>query len=853
MQKFAWGFVHAPQYLVPWHFVASFCEGQTTGGTARTNKYWVERHMHIRVVLAPSVWLFGACSPAYGQAGTPEREIVQAVPAAQDEIIVTARRREESLTAVPVAITAMTQQELKRAGISDFRSLSSALPTLKTSEATSGAGGSIYIRGVGTTGGISAGLDQGVSINVDGVQFSRGSILRLGLYDAAQIQVLRGPQALFFGKNSPAGIISITTADPGDRFELSGQGSYEFTAREWIGQVAASAPLTDTLGVRVVVNGSRMKGYFINDAGRVTDAINAIRPNTAFTVGDDRAPNRRSIFARGTVKFDPSDLFDARLKISYSSQHQDNISDIKQKIVCPYGASQVGTTVALLGGNAALTPLLAIDDCKPNRHYTHGTLPSGVAALAPGRSTPDDLAETSIFLTSLEMNVNPTPEIKVTSVTGYESTTDDLIDNYSWNPAYLPLIVFNSHTKDHSFTQELRLATSFADSPVNVLVGGFYQDAKLSVFNYNSPSGAPRFDQDIGTRALSVFGQGIWNITDTVELSGGARYSSERKTFAVARGGVGQPTRVPKRTFHDLSPELTLTYRPSRTMTFYGSFKEGFKSGGYNPRYNSGGPIAAPGDDVSFDQERVRGGEIGAKSELLDRSLRLSATAYSYKYSNLQVTSIDNSGLVAVIRIQNAAAARVKGLEFDANLAPRAIPGLRLASSINYTDARYLSFISPCFTGQTIAEGCNLLPDATTGRFTSQDLGGERLTNSAPWSMTFGASYELPAGAGWMLGVAADTKYEGAYNPLPERDPLVRQADYWMLNASVRAFAEDGRWELALIGRNLTNVYRAVESASASLTGTASRTGTATPGGRADYTGNVIRPRSIMAQVTVKY
>ncbi|MDB5686140.1 MAG: hypothetical protein JWR77_729, partial [Rhizorhabdus sp.] len=553
------------------------------------------------------------------------------------------------------------------------------------------------------------------------------------------------------------------------------------------------------------------------------------------------------------LKFEPSDTFDARLKVSYSSQQQDNISDIKQKIACPYGTSQVATTVSLLGGNPALAPLLAIDDCKPNRHFTHGTMPQGVANLAPGRSTPNDLSKTTIFLSSLEMNQALTPDIKLTSVTGYESTKDDIIDNYSWNPAYLPAIVYDSNTQDHSFTQEIRVATSFPDFPVNFLFGGFYQDAKLSAFNYNTPSGTPRFDQDIGTRALSFFGQGIWNITDTVELSGGARYSSERKTFRVQRGGIQQPTLVPKRNFHDLSPEVTLTYRPSRAATFYASFKEGFKSGGFNPRYNLGAPIAAPGDDVSFDQERVRGGEVGAKGELLDRSLRVSLAAYNYKYSDLQVTSIDNSGIVAVIRIQNAAAARVKGLEFDANFAPRAVPGLRLNSSVNYTSAKYLNFISPCFTGQTIAEGCNLRPDTTTGRFTSQDLSGRRLTNSAPWSMAFGASYEVPITTGWMLGFSGDTKYEAAYNPLPEQDVLVRQDAYWMLNGSVRIFSDDGNWEFAVIGRNLTNVYRAVESASASLTGISTRTGTATAGGRADYTGNVIRPRSIMAQVSFKY
>jgi iron complex outermembrane receptor protein len=773
---------------------------------------------------------------------------------ADEEIIVTARRRDETLTAVPVAITAMTQTELQRAGVTDFRSLSSALPTLKTSEATSGAGGSIYIRGVGTTGGLSAGSEQAVSINVDGVQFSRGSILRLGLYDAAQVQVLRGPQALFFGKNSPAGVISVTTADPGDRFEISGRASYEFEARTIASQFAVSGPITDTLGARVFVNVDKSDGYFINDAGTVSDAINAIRPGTAFTLGDDRGPYRRSVFVRGTLKFEPSSVFDARLKTSYSYQNQDNASDYKQKIACSAGVSQVASTVSALGGNPALTPLLAIDDCRPNRHFTHGTLPQSTAALALGNlSVPNTLGKASILLGSLEMNLEVAPAIKLTSVTGYEKTKDYFIDSFSWNPAYLSALTFETHNKDHSFTQELRLATNFTGFPVNFLVGGFYQDAGLFIYNYNAPSLGARFDQRIGTRAASIFGQAIWNITKQIELSGGARYSTERKTFSVERAGVPQPTLVPKNTYHDLSPELTLTFRPSQLATFYATYKQGFKSGGFNPRYNSGNPIAAPGDDVSFAPESTSGGEIGAKAELLDRSIRIALAVYNYKYQDLQVSSVDNSTAVATIRVQNAATARSKGVEWDMTYSPRLIEGMRFNSSINYSNARYLQFTSPCYVGQTIAEGCNLVP-AGNGRFTSQELSGRRLTNSAEWSIAFGTSYEVPiSSGGWMLGFAADTKHESAYNPLPEQDPLVAQRGYWLVNGSVRVFSDKGRWEFAVIGRNLTNVYRAIESTSASFTGNGALTGTATTGGRPDYTGNLLAPRSIMAQASFKF
>ncbi|MDB5713964.1 MAG: hypothetical protein JWO15_1361 [Sphingomonadales bacterium] len=774
--------------------------------------------------------------------------------ATDDEIIVTARRRDETLTAVPVAITAISQAEMQRAGVTDFRSLSTALPTLKTSEATSGAGGSIYIRGVGTTGGLSAGSEQAVSINVDGVQFSRGSILRLGLYDAAQVQVLRGPQALFFGKNSPAGVISVTTVDPGERLEILGQASYEFEARAMAGQFGISGPITETLGARLFVNVDKSKGYYINDAGSVSEAINAIRPNTAFTLGDDRGPYRKSVFVRGTLKFEPSPNFDARLKMSYSHQNQDNASDYKQKIACATGVSQVASTVAALGGNPALTPLLSIDDCHPDRHFTHGTMPQSTAALAQGDlSVPNNLGKTSIMLGSLEMNFDVNPVIKLTSVTGYEETKDYFIDSFTWNPAYLPVLVFETHNKDHSFTQELRLATSFTDFPVNFLVGGFYQNAGLLIYNFNTPSMGARFDQRIGTRAASVFGQAIWDITDKLELSGGARYSTERRTFNVDRAGVPQPTKVPKNTYHDVSPEVTLTFRPSQRATVYASFKQGFKSGGFNPRYLGGNPIVAPGDDLSFAPESTSGGEVGAKGELLNRSLRMALAVYNYKYQDLQVSSVDNSTSVATVRVQNAATARAKGVEWDMTFSPQAVSGFRINSSVNYSDARYLKFTSPCYVGQTIADGCNMVL-AGNGRYTSQDLSGQRLTNSAKWSMSFGANYELPlSSSGLMLGFAADTKHETSYNPLPEKDPLVNQRGYWLVNGSVRLFSANRRWEIALIGRNLTKVFRAIESTSASFTGSGALTGTVTTGGRPDYTGNLLAPRSIMTQASFRF
>jgi iron complex outermembrane receptor protein len=451
------------------------------------------------------------------------------------------------------------------------------------------------------------------------------------------------------------------------------------------------------------------------------------------------------------------------------------------------------------------------------------------------------------------MNWNLTPELKLTSVSAYQYIEDDLYDSYSWNPAYLPAVSFDTYAKDKGFTQEVRLASDFKDLPVNFLLGGFYQDGTLKLSNTSLPTSSPLFLHDIGTRVYSAFAQGIWDVVDKLELSGGVRFTSERKTLDVLRNGVLQPTLVPERTYKNWSPEGTLTYRPSKLATFYVGYKQGFKSGGYNPKYLSGPPIPPPGEDVSFAPETVRGWEAGAKGELLDRSLRLSLAAFSYRYANLQVASVDNSTTPATLRILNAASARSKGVEFEANYSPRDLRGLSLSASVNYVNGRYLNFIAPCWTGQTIAEGCNLRPSGAAGAFTSQDLSGKRLVNSSAWSMGFGGNYETAIGGTWNLGLALDTKHDTSYNPLPEQDPLVRQSGYWTLNSTVRLFQSGNGLEVALVGRNITNVYRALESASASLTGISARTGTNTPGGRPDYTGNLMTPRSVMARVSFRY
>ena len=186
------------------------------------------------------------------------------------EVVVTARQRDETLQDVPVAVTAISAQTLEKMSTTDIRDLANYSSGLIIDVGDSGAGGTINLRGLGTSP-TQAGFEQTVSIAIDGVQVWRPRIIRVGLMDVQQIEVLKGPQALFFGKNSPAGVVAIKTADPTDEFSGFVRAGYEFDAGGYKVQGAFSGPLTERIGARLAVSWRDSDGYIKNLFSRPTD------------------------------------------------------------------------------------------------------------------------------------------------------------------------------------------------------------------------------------------------------------------------------------------------------------------------------------------------------------------------------------------------------------------------------------------------------------------------------------------------------------------------------------------------------------------------------------------------------
>lgn len=726
-----------------------------------------------------------------------------------EEVIVTARKREESILNVPLVISALPQQALEQAQIHDLYTLTTRVPGLVLGSNVGAVGAGVSIRGVGTTA-VNATVDQSISLNVDGLQLSQGLAYQAGMFDVGQVEVMKGPQALFWGKNSPGGVISLRSADPTDQTEVELRGGYEFEANEKFGEMIVSGGVTDALKLRLAAHYSDSDGYFRN-RDTVPEGYGLQNPPT-----DDYAGQETWII-RGTALFDVSDVYDARVKLNYTRDLIDNGGGTMQTASCPFGLTSF-TGLPMFDPN---------EDCTLNRdtyiaymdpQYWQGIRNNGV----PYTDSVQEFGtlEQNLYFSDLRLN----------AVTGFYEVNQESMFNGSGNSGVSALVPDNDFFT-RQFTQEVRVSSEFTDSPLNFMVGAFYQDARMTndvnILGNTGIPGVPlppvlqKVKHGIDIESFSVFGQLIWNITDRIELAGGARWTDEQRDHTQDNLGTPgvplgpTPLVDPHLESDNVSPELSVTYRPTDDVTLFASYKQGYKSGSFNSV-----SYIDPTTPSSFGDEQVEGGEAGLKARLLDRRLELNLAAYYYHYSDLQVGSseITPQGIIA-IRTINAATANVKGIDLDASYSPDSLAGLTVRGAVNYNDGKFGSFPNaPCSNGQLISEGCDqLLGD--DGAYHAQDLSGRPLVRAPEWTIMSGADYEMPVGERMTLAFGATVTYTSEYyNSLLLR-PGWLQDDFTKVNANIALRGADEAWEVALIGNNVTDEITASNCLNAPLQG----------------------------------
>ncbi len=276
----------------------------------------------------------GACAAAWGcfTAATPAiaaDSMAQAQGVTIEEVIVTARKREERAIDAPVGVAVMTEDDIERYNTRNLTELGARIPGVEVIHSMGGgAGGNITIRGIGKPPGTADyGIDAPVSLVIDGMPFSRNHMIMTGFFDSEALEVLKGPQALYFGKNSPAGVIAIRSRSPEVGGEMAGfvRASYEFVTEDPVIETGLSLPVGDALAFRLAARGQDMKGGWLDNVAQPLD-VSALYPGTDWQTRGasyDEYPAQKQAVVRFTTVFEPSERFDATLKIfrSYTKRN----------------------------------------------------------------------------------------------------------------------------------------------------------------------------------------------------------------------------------------------------------------------------------------------------------------------------------------------------------------------------------------------------------------------------------------------------------------------------------------------------------------------------------------------------
>ncbi|MDB5704143.1 MAG: hypothetical protein JWN66_1259 [Sphingomonas bacterium] len=755
------------------------------------------------LIATPAAGQTGATSPAASNAGADGDQASADIP----DILVTARRRTERLIDVPVAATAVGAAEIRQFNITNLANIKVAAPQISFDRGGTGSSTSISLRGVSSSS-LDAGLEQSVLVDFDGMPTSRGRIVSDGLFDVETIDVLKGPQALFFGKNSPGGVVSIRSADPKSHVEGYVRGGYEFTQDLASLEAAVSLPITDNFGVRLAGFGSTSRGYIRNsDVLGIADPFRTARlptytGGTFDPAGKPLYGAEKKLAGRFTAKYDDGS-FDATLKVLVSHFESDGIQNLAEIMGCGGGRTHpISSTAQDPYG-----------DCAIDNRNSYGLPPQAVLDAWPevaryNNGHPYSLNDTLLPTLTLNKSLGKVTLTSITSLLHYNFVNQGSGDRTAYAYFYS-----NNNEINTSFVQEVRAVSSFGGM-FDFAAGGYYADDKRTFYNGTAnPPAAPdpvtgglhafQLRADNRGHAFSAFGQVIFRPIEAVELAGGARYTTETKRLALQNIFVNaafvasyKPVGTivgGSRTEDNVSPEVTLTVHPTKDVMVYAAYKTGYLSGGFS---NPG--TVTPASTIAtntYGEETVQGFEGGTKFTILARTLTGSLIGYRYVYKGLQLTSNDSSVSPPVIRTQNAGNSLVQGVELELNYRP--VQGLSLRGSASYNDAYYRTFVgAQCYASQTAAQGC------VAG---SQNLSGRDLSRAPDWILSAGAMYDFDIGGGYRMQLNADARRTSSYYVAVNLNPNALQRGFTLLNAGARFTLPDDRWSLAVIGRNLTN------------------------------------------------
>jgi len=673
-----------------------------------------------KLLLASSAMVFAmTAAPAWAQAAAEDEDT--------GDIVVTATRQETLLSKTPLAITAITNEGLRDAGITDARALNDSVPNLAISE--NGDSARISIRGVTSTDLTEKG-DPSAAFLLDGIYIARPIEVLNSFFDLERVEVLRGPQGTLYGRNTTAGVINLISARPKDEFQASMDGKYgNLGSVNVTGMI--NVPVGEGLGVRAAVNFDRQDSPLIQPAG-ATRSLN---------------PFRNNMSARLSFGGSIGDKLDFIIRGDYTKSKGGIFNTVPLANFFPQGLT------------SGKDPVYVNSSAKAQRN-------TGILISSPDRKNNEFKGVMG------EFTYNLSDSMALTYLGSYRESdrkdTRQLVLNFGVlvpNPAFF----FGSFKQN---SQELRLAFGQGHA-LHGQVGGYYFNEKSFIeLNIGNPlsgivvAGATGFAFPQGpTKATSkaAFGQLTYDITPDLHLTGGVRYTKDNKS-RVGSTVVDFPTlaaqiasKIPAASCASLRCVLNdniafgkykkttwkigLDYDAPGLGLIYGSVSTGYKAGGFNDgclTTSGGSGCSLTADQLFFNPETLTSYEAGFKFRFADNAVRLNGSAFHYDYKDLQLSQIVTVPVPAT-RIRNAGVAKVDGIELEAILSPS--DNDRVDLSFTYTDARYTKFqASPVIS-----------------------FAGRQLDQAPKYTASAGYTHTFPLGNGGMVEASARTRLSSEY------------------------------------------------------------------------------------------
>lgn len=696
--------------------------------------------------------------PAPGAQVPPEQGTVpagaqnedEAAEGGNQEIVVTARRRAENLQDVPISVTALDGETLEDQGAIDLTAVMQKSPNT-TLQVARGSNSTLigFIRGIGQQDPL-WGFEPGVGLYLDDVYVARPQAAVLDIFDVERVEVLRGPQGTLYGRNTIGGAVKYVTRRLGNDFGGRVRGSYgSYDQVDLVG--AVTLPLADTLSIGGGVAWLQRGGFGEN-----------------LTTGGEHY-NKDVLAARASAEFTPTpDLF-FRLSGDW----------IRDKSNARHGHREVG--------NAGLPDFEPLDDEYDTR---------------AGAGDSNEVETRGASLTG-EYRLNPAVTLK--SITAYRDGETNGIIDFDNTPA--PALDIPAFYQDNQFSQEFQLV--YEGDRLQGVAGVYYLDGHAAGA-FDTVLGLANLSilttGNVDTRSLAAFGDMSYSLSDQLRVSLGGRYTSDRRRGTVLREtylGIRTPffgnesavrlrtntDYTNQRTDNQFTPRASISYLPTRDLTFYASYSKGFKSGGFDMR---GDATLTPSTVEGYDPEVVDAYEVGVKTYALDSAVYFALAGFYSDYRDQQFTvQFPNAtGTNVASFVTNAGNSRIWGLEAET----------RATISDNLSVSAMAGYINADFKQVT---SFALAPDGSIGEVDVSDLWNFQNTPKYTFAVT--PTWTQHLGASGRISITPSLSYRSEYQQFEVPNPILDEDGYSLVDAAIVWTSADERFQLSAVGRNLTD------------------------------------------------